>query len=140
MARDVTDLTPITSRDELVAWLEAGAKPPAQFRIGAEHEKIPFFKSGRSPVPYEGPRGQGGIRTLLEGMQNRLGWAAVNDRARIVGLYDAASGAGISLEPGGQFELSGAPLETIHQTKAELDAHFSALEAIAAPLGIGFLS
>ncbi|MGH6851209.1 MAG: glutamate--cysteine ligase, partial [Methylocella sp.] len=140
MARDVTDLTPITSRDELVAWIAGGARPPAQFRIGTEHEKIPFFKTGRSPVPYEDLRGQGGICTLLEGMQKRLGWAVVNGRARIIGLYDAASGAGISLEPGGQFELSGAPLATIHQTKAELDAHFSALEAVAAPLGIGFLS
>lgn len=142
MARDVTDKTPITSRDELVAWLEAGAKPLAQFRIGTEHEKIPFYKSGRSPVPYEGvpARDQGGIRALLEGMQARLGWALVIDAPHIIGLYDATSGAGISLEPGGQFELSGAPLETIHQTDAELDAHFSVLKTVAEPLGIGFLA
>jgi glutamate--cysteine ligase len=142
MADDVSDLTPILSRDELVAWIESGAKPPAQFRIGTEHEKIPFFKSDHSPVPYEGlpARGQGGIRALLEAMQKRLGWAKVADRGHIIGLYDAASGAAISLEPGGQFELSGAPLETIHQTKTELDAHFSALKTVAAPLGIGFLS
>ena len=141
MARDGSDLTPIASRDELVAWIAGGAKPPEQFRIGTEHEKIPFYRSGRSPVPYEGlpARGQGGIRALLEGMQKRLGWAPVNDRAHIIGLFDATSGAGISLEPGGQFELSGAPLDTIHETNAELDAHFSALEAVAAPLGIGFL-
>jgi glutamate--cysteine ligase len=142
MARDVTDKTPITSRDELVAWLEAGAKPPAQFRIGTEHEKIPFYRSSHSPVPYEGLPGrvQGGIRALLEGMQKRLGWAPVTDEPHIIGLYDATSGAGISLEPGGQFELSGAPLETIHQTDAELDSHFSVLKTVAAPLGIDFLS
>ncbi|MGA9486820.1 MAG: glutamate--cysteine ligase [Methylocella sp.] len=142
MARDVTDKTPITSRDELVAWLEAGAKPQAQFRIGTEHEKIPFYESGRSPVPYEGvpARDQGGIRALLEGMQTRLGWAPVIDEPHIIGLYDATSGAGISLEPGGQFELSGAPFETIHQTDAELDAHFSVLKTVAEPLGIGFLA
>ena len=142
MARDGTDLTPIASRDELVAWIAGGAKPAGQFRIGTEHEKIPFFRSGHSPVPYEGlpARGQGGIRALLEGMQKRLGWAPVNDRAHIIGLFDAMSGAGISLEPGGQFELSGAPLDTIHETNAELDAHFAALEAVAAPLGIGFLA
>jgi glutamate--cysteine ligase len=142
MARDVTDKTPITSRDELVAWLEAGVKPPAQFRIGTEHEKIPFYKNGHSPVPYEGvpARDQGGIRALLEGMQKRLGWAPVIDDPHIIGLYDDTSGAGISLEPGGQFELSGAPLESIHQTVAELDAHFSAIKAVAEPLGIGFLS
>src|SRR5450631_2602838 len=126
MARDDTDSSPITSRDELVAWLEAGAKPPAQFRIGTEHEKIPFYQITRSAVPYKGlpARDQGGIRALLEGMQQRLGWAPVTDGPHIIGLSDATSGAGISLEPGGQFELSGAPIETIHQTGAELDSHF----------------
>jgi glutamate--cysteine ligase len=142
MARDVTDKTPITSRDELVAWLEAGAKPREQFRIGTEHEKIPFYRISNSPVPYEGvtARGLRGIHALLEGMQKRLGWAPVTDRAFIIGLFDSVSGAGLSLEPGGQFELSGAPLETIHQTEFELDRHFSDLEAVAAPFGIGFLA
>jgi len=142
MARDVTDKTLITSRDELVAWLEAGVKPPAQFRIGTEHEKIPFYKSGHAPVPYDGEQAgrQGGIRALLEGMQKKLGWAPVTDRDRIIGLFDATSGAGISLEPGGQFELSGAPLETIHQTDAELESHFATLKTVADPLGIGFLA
>jgi glutamate--cysteine ligase len=142
MARDVTDSTPIASRDELVAWIAGGVRPPEQFRIGTEHEKFPFYRTDRSPVPYEGVpvRGQGGIRALLEGLQKRLGWVPVNDRGRIIGLYDSASGAGVSLEPAGQFELSGAPLDTIHQTNAELDSHFAVLEAVAAPLGIGFLS
>ena len=140
MTRDVTDSRPITSRDELVNWIAGGARPPEQFRIGTEHEKIPFRRIDRSPVPYEYPPARGGIRALLEGMQERLGWAPVNDGPNIIGLYDATSGAGISLEPGGQFELSGAPFDTIHQTNAELDGHFSALEGVAAPLGIGFLS
>src|ERR1700736_5781201 len=142
MARGVTDSTPLTTRDELVAWIAGRARAPGQIRIGTGHEKIPFYRTGRSPVPYEDlpTRGQGGIRALLEGMQKRLGWASVNDGPNIIGLYDATGGAGISLEPGGQFELSGAPLDTIHQTNAELDGHFSALEAVAAPLGIGFLS
>ena len=93
-------------------------------------------------MPYEGlpAGGQGGIRALLEAMQKKLGWVPVNDGPNIIGLSDAASGAAISLEPGGQFELSGAPLETIHQTDGELDAHFSALKTVAAPLGIGFLA
>ncbi|MCI0599085.1 MAG: glutamate--cysteine ligase, partial [Beijerinckiaceae bacterium] len=132
----------IASRDQLVAWIEAGAKPPELFRIGTEHEKIPFYRIDRFPVPYEGvpARGQGGIRALLEGMREKLAWVPVTDGPHIIGLYDAKSGAGISLEPGGQFELSGAPLETIHQTSGELDAHFSALKAVAAPLGINFLS
>jgi glutamate--cysteine ligase len=142
MAPDVTDSTPITSRDQLIAWIEGGARPPQQFRIGTEHEKFPFYRIDRSPVPYDGLplRGKGGIRALLDGMQKRLGWAPVNDGPNIIGLFDATSGAGISLEPGGQFELSGAPFDTIHQTNAELDGHFSGLGAVAAPLGIGFLS
>ena len=142
MARDVTDSTPISSRSELVAWIEAGAKPPEEFRIGTEHEKIPFYFRGNLPVPYEGlPQlGRGGIRALLEGMQEKLGWAPITDKAQIIGLYDARSGAGISLEPGGQFELSGGPVETIHETDAELEAHFSAIKTVAALLGIDFLS
>lgn len=142
MARDVSDTTPITSRDELVAWIEVGAKPAEQFRIGTEYEKIPFYREDHSPVPYDGlpERGQGGIRALLEGMRTKLGWAPVNDGARIIGLYDEKGGAAISLEPGGQFELSGAPFDSLHQTKIELDEHLSSLAAIAAPHGIGFLA
>jgi glutamate--cysteine ligase len=77
---------------------------------------------------------------LLEGMQSALGWAPIRDGANIIGLFDEKGGGAISLEPGGQFELSGAPVATIHATEAELDGHFSALAAVAAPLGIGFLS
>ena len=141
MARDVTDTTPITSRDALVAWIESGAKPRTQFRIGTEHEKFAFYRSDHVPVPYEGQQfhGVGGIRALLEGMQNRLGWEPVTDNGQIIGLFDAAADAAISLEPGGQFELSGAPLTTIHETKAELDEHLAVLKTIAEPMGIGFL-
>ncbi len=142
MARDVTDSTPISSRGELVAWIEAGAKPPAALRIGTEHEKIPFYRRGNAPVPYDGAPeyGHAGIRALIEGMQEKLGWAPVTDGPHIIGLYDAGSEAGISLEPGGQFELSGAPLGTIHETAAELEAHFSALKSVSGMLGIDFLS
>ncbi len=135
MARDVSDSTPITSRDALVAWFEAGAKPPAQFRIGTEHEKFAFFQNGHAPVPYGGK----GIGALLAGMQAQLAWESIVEHGHIIGLHDAASDAGISLEPGGQFELSGAPCATIHATQAELDRHFSALREVAGPLGIGFL-
>jgi len=142
MARDVSDATPITSRDELVAWFEAGSKPNGPFRVGTEHEKFPFYKADHLPVPYEGvpAQGRGGIRALLEGMQKTLGWEPITDGLNIIGLYDAKDGGAISLEPGGQFELSGAPVETIHEADAELDVHFNALKAIADPLGIGFLT
>ena len=136
MARDVVDLTPIESRDELVAWFEQGAKPKAQFRIGTEHEKFAFTTDGNDPVPYEGQRS---IRALLVGMQHLLGWEPIMDGPNIIGLADVTGGGAISLEPGGQFELSGAPVETVHQTCGELMAHLAQLREIARPLGIGFL-
>jgi glutamate--cysteine ligase len=136
MARDQIDMTPIERRDELVAWFEKGSKPMSQWRIGTEHEKFPFTESGNRPVPYEGPRG---IGKLLQGMQHLLGWEPIMEGDNIIGLYDVTGGGAISLEPGGQFELSGAPVETLHQTHAELMAHLAQVREIARPLGIGFL-
>lgn len=136
MARDTTDATPVEGRDELVAWLEAGCKPPEKWRIGTEHEKFGFYLEDNSPVPYEGERG---IRALLEGMRERLGWDAITDEGRIIGLAEASGKGAISLEPGGQFELSGAPLVNIHDTCRESNAHLSMVKAVAKELGIGFL-
>src|SRR4051794_35013155 len=136
MARDVVDLTPNESRDELVAWFAEGAKPKAQWRIGTEHEKFAFTTGTYAPVPYDG---RVSIRSLLVGMQHLLGWEPILDGPNIIGLADVTGGGAISLEPGGQFELSGAPLETIHQTASELTAHLAQLKEIARPLGIGFL-
>jgi glutamate--cysteine ligase len=136
MARDQVDMTPIETREELVAWFEAGSKPKAQFRIGTEHEKFAFTAEGYRPVPYGGPRG---IHALLEGMQHLLGWEPIVENGNIIGLFDVTGGGAISLEPGGQFELSGAPLDNVHQTCSELMAHLAQVKEIAAPLGIGFL-
>jgi glutamate--cysteine ligase len=136
MARDQVDMTPIESRDELVRWLEQGCKPPARFRIGTEHEKLPFTLTRHEPVPYEGPRG---IRAILEGMRHLLGWEAIREGGAIIGLLDVTGGGAITLEPGGQFELSGAPVQTIHHTSSELIAHLVQLREVATPLGIGFL-
>src|SRR5215471_16317878 len=136
MARDQIDMTPLQSRDELVAWFEAGCKPNSEFRIGTEHEKTPFTLEGHRPVPYEGAHG---IGMLLEGMQLLLGWEPIVEGDNIIGLFDVTGGGAISLEPGGQFELSGAPVTTVHQTASELMAHLAQLREIARPLGIGFL-
>jgi glutamate--cysteine ligase len=136
MARDQIDMTPIESRDELVAWFEAGNKPKAQFRVGTEHEKFPFTVDGHRPVPYAGPRG---IRALLDGMHNLLGWEPIMEGENIIGMFDVTGGGAISLEPGGQFELSGAPLVNVHQTASELMAHLAQVREVAKPLGIGFL-
>jgi glutamate--cysteine ligase len=136
MARDQVDMTPIETRDELVAWFAAGEKPPEQFRVGTEHEKFAFTLARHEPVPYEGPRS---IRALLEGMQGLLGWDPIMEGPNIIGLSDVTGGGAISLEPGGQFELSGAPVATIHRTCSELMAHLAQLRQVAEPLGIGFL-
>jgi glutamate--cysteine ligase len=136
MARDTTDTQEITDRGQLIAWFEAGAKPKADWRIGTEHEKFPFYRADRAPVPYEGRRG---IRALMEGMADRTGWEPILDRDALIGLFDEAGGGAISLEPGGQFELSGAPVEDIHAAAAEFDRHMADTHAVAEPLGIGFL-
>jgi len=136
MARDQVDMTPINSRDELVAWFEQGCKPKSQFRVGTEHEKFAFTVDGHRPVPYAGTHG---IRALLDGMQHLLGWEPIMEGDNIIGLSDVTGGGAISLEPGGQFELSGAPVENVHQTASELFAHLAQLREVAKPLGIGFL-
>jgi glutamate--cysteine ligase len=136
MARDQVDMTPIETREDLVAWFEAGSKPRSRFRIGTEHEKFAFTVEGHNSVPYEGRRG---IRALLEGMQHLLGWEPIVEAGNIIGLFDVTGGGAISLEPGGQFELSGAPVETVHQTCSELMAHLAQVKEVARPLGIGFL-
>jgi glutamate--cysteine ligase len=136
MARDQIDMTPLETRDELVAWLAAGCKPKSQFRAGTEHEKFAFTVQEHRPVPYAGARS---IRALLVGMDGLLGWEPIMEGDNIIGMFDVTGGGAISLEPGGQFELSGAPVETVHQTASELMAHLTQLREVAKPLGIGFL-
>ena len=136
MARDTTDFRPIDDVGELVAYLAAGNKPKDKWRIGTEHEKFPFYVDGNAPVPYGGERG---IRAILEGMQRTLGWDPILDDGRVIGLVEPTGQGAISLEPGGQFELSGAPVENIHQTCREGNAHLAQVREIAEPLGIRFL-
>jgi len=136
MARDASDATPIESRDQLVETIASGGKPKAAWRVGTEHEKFGFYLADHSPVPYEGDRG---IRRLLEAMEGLLGWHPIIDGSHIIGLTDPTGQGAISLEPGGQFELSGAPLATIHQTAREVNAHLAQVRECATPLGIGFL-
>jgi glutamate--cysteine ligase len=137
MARDVSDTTPIGARSELVEWIAAGEKPREGWRLGTEHEKVPFYKADASPVPYDGDHG---IRALLEGMQDRTGWAPIMEDDHPIGLFDEAGGGAISLEPGGQFELSGAPLKTLHETARETAQHLDDVKAAGEKLGIGFLT
>lgn len=136
MARDTSDDTPITSTTELIADLERGCKPETHFRIGTEHEKFPFFKADNSPVPYHGEHS---ISALLHGMKDKLGWDAIMDGENIIGLAEPNGMGAISLEPGGQFELSGAPVKTLHETCRESNQHLAVLRSVAEPMGIGFL-
>ena len=136
MARDTIDQTPLNSVSELSAYLAGGARPADEFRLGTEHEKFPFFTRDHSPVPYAG---EASIAALLTGMQARLGWDPIMDGDNIIGLAEPTGMGAISIEPGGQFELSGAPLETVHQTCQESNRHLEVLRQVAEPMGIGFL-
>jgi glutamate--cysteine ligase len=132
------DAQPIESRDQLIAYLEDGCKPKADWRIGAEHEKFGYYRANNKPVPYEGPNG---VAALLRGMQERSGWEPVYEGGAIIGLKEPGPslGGSISLEPGGQFELSGAPLEDLHQSCEETTRHLEQAREAADPLGVGFL-
>jgi len=136
MARDTTDDRPIENHSQLVEWLSKGCKPKSEWRIGTEHEKFAFCTQSYGPVPYEGKKS---IKAILQALQAETGWEPINDAGNIIGLYNAEGGGAISLEPGGQFELSGAPLETIHETCRESNQHLAQVKKIGAELGIGFL-
>ena len=131
MAEVACDDRPLVFED-LVRWMEAGAKPKADWRVGAEHEKFVFRLGTHEPVPYE-PQG---IRALLEGL-TRYGWTPVMEGDNVIALERGK--ANVSLEPGGQFELSGAPLETIHDICEETGQHLQEVKTVADELGIGFL-
>ena len=127
---------PIESKSQLIGYFAPGEKPKSDWRIGTEHEKFAFLTDSLSPVPYEGARS---IRKLLEGLRDRFGWDGVYEGDKIIALADPKGMANISLEPGGQFELSGAPLETVHETCAEVNEHLQQVREIGDALGIGFL-
>ncbi|WP_119462144.1 glutamate--cysteine ligase [Rhodospirillaceae bacterium SYSU D60014] len=124
---------PITDKSQLVAYLEAGCKPLADWRIGTEHEKFAFTWSDLRPLPYDGPSG---IRALLEGMQ-RFGWEPIIENGNPIALMKGR--CNITLEPGGQVELSGAPVEALHDTCAEVQRHLQQVKEVGGELGIGML-
>jgi glutamate--cysteine ligase len=125
---------PIENKAQLVEYLASGCKPKEDWRIGTEHEKFGYCRDTLLPLPYDGPRS---IKAMLEGLRDRFGWAPVMEGDHIIGLEK--DGANVSLEPGGQLELSGAPLETIHQTCDEVNQHLREVRSIADDLGMGFI-
>lgn len=125
------------SPDDLKRWMEAGCKPVEQWRIGTEHEKFGYRTKDMTPLPYDGPDG---IHAMLSGLM-RFGWQGKYEGETLVGLVrDAAQGGGsVTLEPAGQLELSGAPLENIHQTCAEVSGHLKEVQAVARELGQSYM-
>ncbi|TYB88449.1 glutamate--cysteine ligase [Oceaniovalibus sp. ACAM 378] len=125
---------PIERHEELAEYMADGCKPKEDWRIGTEHEKFGYCKDTLLPLPYEGKRS---IHAVLEGLRDRFGWSPVTEGGNLLGLEK--SGANISLEPGGQVELSGAPLETIHQTCDEVNDHLREVKSVADDLGVRFI-
>ncbi|QUJ75604.1 glutamate--cysteine ligase [Sulfitobacter albidus] len=125
---------PIERREQLAEFLADGCKPKADWRIGTEHEKFGYCRDTHKPLPYEGERS---IRVMLEGLRDRHGWAPVEEAGKLIGLEK--EGANISLEPGGQLELSGAPLETIHETCDEVNTHLREVQDVADDIGVGWI-
>jgi glutamate--cysteine ligase len=131
-----TDAREITGIGDLARYLESGCKPPAAFTIGTEHEALGFHLDDFSPPAYAPEDGTPGIAVMLAGVEAAEGLIPILDNGNTIGLK--GHGASLSLEPGGQFELSGATLSTVHDTKAELDTHIARIHAIAPGLNLGF--
>ncbi|MGH6931214.1 MAG: glutamate--cysteine ligase, partial [Dongiaceae bacterium] len=124
---------PITDKRQLVDYLAAGCKPRGNWRIGTEHEKFAFNLADLRPLPYDG---HASIRAMLEGL-TRFGWQPIVEHGNPIALSHGS--CNITLEPGGQFELSGSPVENLHQTCAEVQQHLAQVKEIGAELGTGML-
>ncbi len=124
----------IERREQLTEYLASGCKPKDDWRIGTEHEKFGYCRDTLLPLPYDGPRS---IHAMLAGLRDKFGWSPVEESGNLIGLEK--DGANVSLEPGGQLELSGAPLETIHQTCDEVNEHLRQVKAVADEIGAGFI-
>ena len=124
----------IETREDLVSYVEEGCKAATDWRIGTEHEKFGYRLVDRAPLPYEGACS---VHSMLDGIADRFGWTRVFENGSLIGL--SRGGANVSLEPGGQLELSGVPLETLHQTCDEANCHLREVREIAEEIGAGFL-
>ena len=138
MSTALKDEPLVESYDDLVAFLESGCRPASDWRIGTEHEKFGFCKETFAPIPYEG---ENGVRAMLEGMRDEFDWEPISEKGNIIALSqpDERGGGSVTLEPGGQFELSGAPLETLHQTCDEVHTHLAQVRKVGDRIGVGFI-
>jgi glutamate--cysteine ligase len=125
---------PITDHAQMAQYLADGCKPKQDWRIGTEHEKFGYCQDTHLPLPYDGPRS---INAILSGLRDEFNWAPVEENGYLIGLEK--DGANVSLEPGGQLELSGAPLETIHETCDEVNLHLKEVQTVADKIGAKFI-
>jgi len=125
---------PIEHHEQLAEYLADGCRPKADWRIGTEHEKFGYCKDTLTPLPFSGEKS---IEAVLSGLRDRYGWAPVTESGFLIGLEK--NGANVSLEPGGALELSGAPVESIHQTCDEVNSHLAEVKSIADEIGVGFI-
>lgn len=126
---------PVESKAELVEYLASGCKPESRWKLGTEHEKFGYTLNDLRPLPYEG---DSGIHAILSGLAEQFGWNPVEEAGKLIALTDE-TGASITLEPGGQLELSGAVLDNIHQTCTEVNTHLKQVRTVSEPLGVAFL-
>jgi glutamate--cysteine ligase len=130
------DPTPVESAADLADWMEKGSKPAQSWRIGTEHEKFGFRLDDLAPLPFEDPKGGPSVRRMVEGFE-RFGWELVREEGVPIGAR--RNSASVSLEPGGQLELSGAALDDLHQTCGETSSHLKEVRELADEMGAGFL-
>ncbi|MFM7144686.1 MAG: glutamate--cysteine ligase [Alphaproteobacteria bacterium] len=129
------DALPIESLDQLVGHFERGCKPRSEWTVGTEYEKPAVDRRTGLAIPFDGPRG---VETILRAMADRFGWEPQEERGRVVALSREGRGS-VTLEPGGQVELSGHNFRTLHETHAELVRHAAELTAVGDDLDVAFL-
>jgi glutamate--cysteine ligase len=125
---------PIERFEQLAEYMESGNKPKAAWRIGTEHEKFGWLTDSRAPLPYAGERS---ISAIFAALQARYGWTPLTEGENVIGL--TRNGANVSLEPGGQFELSGAALSSMGEVAAELQTHLDEVKSICDPMDVRFM-
>jgi glutamate--cysteine ligase len=134
-AGDNTDTIPVENKAQLVEYIAAGCKPPEEFRLGAEQEQFVYRANDLRPAAYDGS--EPGIRSLLEGM-TRFGWEPIHENGLPIALHHG--GRSVTLEPGGQLELSGAPLNNVHGTMEETRTYLQQLSTLSNELDLRFLA
>jgi glutamate--cysteine ligase len=127
-------MSDIEKKDQLEEYFHAAGKPRERWRVGTEYEKVGIDRSSGKAIPYSGPRG---VESILKRLIDRFGWEPEEQDGHIIAL--SRDNAQITLEPGGQIELSGEPCDSIHCTYAEFTQHIRELLEVSDPLDVVFL-